>query len=659
MIFSLLTRNFKTYQGINYIALSNGKKFSALVGENGAGKSSVLEALNSYFNGAEWNFNHTLSKGFQEREPFICPIFLIEKSDFPTPVNGWLLNKLSGMSWAAKITDFNPSGKVHAELFCQQREEIIKLGFKEDTHYLFPFGIQKTSRTATPTSYFSIFETLKGHAALEKYATCTDALLELQKLIQNYYKFIYLPSELDFKEHTKLESRTMQALLGQKIDKIVRHLIDKTIITDINTKLSEFLDSLSEKLINYEYRKPALKQSLVNLTHFTETIIESYFGSKVLNKKVGKDTVPVADLSSGEKRQALIDVAQAFLTSSAHTSNQQLILAIDEPELSLHVSACFSQFEKLRDVAESGVQVLVTTHWYGFMPIVSNGVAVYCPKTDGGPVLLDLRCFREDVKKLKQVTGGRLPTEIELKGTNDLVQSIVASITASNYNWLICEGSADKIYLDHYLKDEGYLIVAVGGSPALKKIYTYIELALIDARDDINGRVFMLLDTDKKYEKFDTKNSIKSIQIRRVKNNEETQRTELITTGNNDFHPATVIEDTLIPRFFLKALESFKDDMPYATIVNQVVKGLKSQDEKMPPSFALNLRRLEIKALDDLFEMAEFKVKFALRYIELADAKERPEWMIGITDFLSPKTENSKPVVRIKKIAKAPKRPHL
>ncbi|HEK1347596.1 AAA family ATPase [Pseudomonas aeruginosa] len=48
MIFALLLRNFKTYQGINYIALSNGSSFSALVGENGAGKSSVLEALNSF-----------------------------------------------------------------------------------------------------------------------------------------------------------------------------------------------------------------------------------------------------------------------------------------------------------------------------------------------------------------------------------------------------------------------------------------------------------------------------------------------------------------------------------------------------------------------------------------------------------------------------------
>ncbi|MBF6032839.1 AAA family ATPase [Pseudomonas sp. P155] len=53
MTTGFLIRNFETYQAINYIKLSNGKHFSALSGENGAGKSSELEALNSFLNGAE------------------------------------------------------------------------------------------------------------------------------------------------------------------------------------------------------------------------------------------------------------------------------------------------------------------------------------------------------------------------------------------------------------------------------------------------------------------------------------------------------------------------------------------------------------------------------------------------------------------------------
>ena len=57
MIFSLFLRNYKTYRGWNFIPVSNGEHFSAFVGENGVGKSSILEALDVYFNShnSDWN----------------------------------------------------------------------------------------------------------------------------------------------------------------------------------------------------------------------------------------------------------------------------------------------------------------------------------------------------------------------------------------------------------------------------------------------------------------------------------------------------------------------------------------------------------------------------------------------------------------------------
>ena len=45
MIIGIILRNFKTYKNINYIPLSNGERFSGLIGSNGVGKSSILEAL--------------------------------------------------------------------------------------------------------------------------------------------------------------------------------------------------------------------------------------------------------------------------------------------------------------------------------------------------------------------------------------------------------------------------------------------------------------------------------------------------------------------------------------------------------------------------------------------------------------------------------------
>ena len=62
MIVGLFLRYFKTYQGINYIPLSDEDRFCGVLGDNGVGKSSILEALDVFFNDKAWNFNLATKK---------------------------------------------------------------------------------------------------------------------------------------------------------------------------------------------------------------------------------------------------------------------------------------------------------------------------------------------------------------------------------------------------------------------------------------------------------------------------------------------------------------------------------------------------------------------------------------------------------------------
>ncbi|WP_354689048.1 AAA family ATPase [Aeromonas sp. 19NY04SH05-1] len=50
MITSAIIINYKNFKNINYISLSNENNFSALIGENGVGKSSLLSAINDFLN---------------------------------------------------------------------------------------------------------------------------------------------------------------------------------------------------------------------------------------------------------------------------------------------------------------------------------------------------------------------------------------------------------------------------------------------------------------------------------------------------------------------------------------------------------------------------------------------------------------------------------
>lgn len=80
MILSILKRHYKSYNNINYIPISTGpnNNFSLFVGNNGVGKSSILEALNTFFNNGYWN----KTKNEKKDDTFVCPIFFINKKKF-------------------------------------------------------------------------------------------------------------------------------------------------------------------------------------------------------------------------------------------------------------------------------------------------------------------------------------------------------------------------------------------------------------------------------------------------------------------------------------------------------------------------------------------------------------------------------------------------
>jgi wobble nucleotide-excising tRNase len=150
----------------------------------------------------------------------------------------------------------------------------------------------------------------------------------------------------------------------------------------------------------------------------------------------------------------LIDLAYSFLKkNSDRTTN--LIIAIDEPESSLHISNCYEQFEKLIEIAKENHQVLITTHWYGFLPIVTQGTATSIKKGLDNKITTDffsLSNFREFIKQAKEKhkklkIKAPLSIDYRIKSYNDLIQSIIISIIQDPpYNWIICEGSSEKIY---------------------------------------------------------------------------------------------------------------------------------------------------------------------------------------------------------------------
>ena len=84
MIIGLFLRAIKTYRQMHFIpvAFNNQNKMINYIGDNGVGKSSILEGLDSFFNKKEYNVNIDYrTEHREERIPFFVPIFLIEKEN--------------------------------------------------------------------------------------------------------------------------------------------------------------------------------------------------------------------------------------------------------------------------------------------------------------------------------------------------------------------------------------------------------------------------------------------------------------------------------------------------------------------------------------------------------------------------------------------------
>lgn len=635
MILGTFLRNIKTYVGINYIPLSNGHSYCGLVGINGIGKSSVLEALDSIFNQKEWNYNIVVRKsGFTTTRPHIVPIILIEKNNI-TANNQDLAEKISDYVWECSEEDFLSQNKAHFNSFETQREILERDGFKDD-HYLLPLG--HTNEGIPSLSIFNnrnLGEILVESFDKSKQTIQDDDLKILEPLVEellDHYEYIYIPKDIDPEIFTQLETKEIQGLMGETLNDIVAKCVPQPKIQEINKKLNEFIDDLSATLGDYAFRTGGERQVNLRKHDVYKLIIEAYFNIRKLHKKEGDHWLDLNSLSSGEKQKAIMQLAYQFL-KEYRTKTDHLILAIDEPESSLHMSACYDQFNRLAEMSEMCDQLIFTTHWYGFIPTIEDGCVSVITKSKKKNEhqfdLIRISSYREQIKQSIRTSKGQLPYDIRLKSINDFTQSIITSIlTDEPFNWLICEGSSEKIYFEKYfgqIKDDKKLrIIPVGGATEIKRIYNNLQVAYEDFKKEVQGKVIMVSDTDAEIVQYPVKAELKNLLCYRIVNIDNDKKTTLVRVDSNPVSPKTEIEDALNGKLFFETLKEFEKSH---SEIETIISGIENPEE-IASFYALDLSPSKQTLLEKFFDTENVKFDFAVKYSEkIGDEYQTPEWI--------------------------------
>lgn len=645
MLAGLFVRHYKIYKNINFIPISTGSGFSSFLGANGIGKSSILDALDKFFNGGDWSIN-ALAKSegglsTEDKLPYIVPVFCIPKEELPDKCKE-TVELLSSYLWGTKIKTTDS-----LSAFYDLREALQKSSFSKDTHFLIAIGKQYGRSNA----YLGSFDKDPDlRTTLDLFDINQRQLDDLLTTIVNHYSYLYIPVEADPTTFSKLESTHIQKLMDEDIRSKIQTAISQKTINTINTSLQSFITDISSSLKNYKY-KGTFKDKLT-MNDLVEKVFEAYFTIKVLHKTNGSSSIPIRDLSAGEKRRALIDLAYSLLARSANRS-QRLILAIDEPDASLHVAACHDQFSRLAEIpnlTQPQSQLLITTHWYGFLPIIQNGVAHAL--SEGKERIeffsFNLQNFREQIRQAAKSSRGEQPRDVELKSYNDMVQSIVSSMVRTpSYNWILCEGLSDKIYLDFYLEDlvknHNLRIIPLGGFKEVRRAYTYLKTPLGDPEYRILGKVLCIVDTDSMLEHVDSKPDNKSIDFQRIIYDTVTSNVILVKIDHQLTAPATEIEHSLDPIRFLTTVQSLPNENGGSELKRIVNEAKHVASEKNVYSY-LNLAPSENKLMmESYFDVGDNKVDFAKRYVTVdAQQSSTPEWILSLRTYFTPEGKRIK-----------------
>jgi ABC-type Mn2+/Zn2+ transport system ATPase subunit len=549
--------------------------YSVYIGNNGVGKSAILEALDVFFNDRDWNIN---IKG-KKSQAFIAPILLIDKEKFDQkyPNSKQLAELISKYFW-------NIDKKANSNI---ANSDIIKfLNFRDSvkikhstTKYLFLLGIEHDKKEV----YFSSFnDSIRTELKKDINTDLEKQLILFRKNILDYYSYIYIPVEQSINKLLKLETREMQDLIDKNILEEIEKVLNKKLengggkkesfVEYINKHLNQFTENVNYTISKidstYSYNHNKSSKRRLTAKDIREKILEAYFPLK--NLKKGKKNLD--QLSSGEQRKALIDIAYSFLTINGDIDRgKAVILAIDEPETSMHVSNCFDQFIRLEELAKNySNQILLTTHWYGFMPITREGYMHHVEVTEDDKIQINSFDFSNYLEDRK-----RYPDVIELKSMYDLATSIITFMRNNpNINWIVCEGSDDKIYLEYLFKDEQQLmILPVNGCGNVIKLFQLLYTPVSEKFEikNINGKILFLIDTDKEFKNvkkpFSFSQSVDDIiYLRRlqIKN----YNIQLVNPFKNDTYEETEIEDCLEPDIYYTAIETVIKKSDDTRIIN-------------------------------------------------------------------------------------------
>lgn len=394
----LILKNFRGYYNETRITIDN---LTALIGKNDVGKSTILEALDIFFNqskieSGDKNVFHV------DEETVIGCIFddlpdTIALEDVVTSFAGeYLLNADGNLEIQKKYSSNgrqtiwiyaqHPSNIGFDDLLLKKNNDLkakIRAAHLEE-------GVNLTINSAMRSALWeSLGDTLTFECKLISADQADEKKLwpKIEPLLPAYRLFkADRPSTDEDQEAQDPMQHAMKIALEEQAAQL------RLISDEVQRKVSEVAANTIEKLRDFD---PTLAATLTPKFK-KEPMWEKAFSFSL----TGEDSIPLNKRGSGVRRLVLFSFFRAT-TESDLFDGKNIIYAVEEPETSQHPDAQKMIVNTLREMTENnGCQVIITTHVPGLAGLLPLKSLRYITDGEGYP---EVAFGEDDDEMLKRI----------------------------------------------------------------------------------------------------------------------------------------------------------------------------------------------------------------------------------------------------------------
>ena len=466
------------FKGIKDRVVIIPRQFNVIVGQNDAGKSTILKALDLFLNNRVYSPENLNNQTGQYTiielifDPNKTPI-IIDENVQTTFENEELLND-RGLLHIKKIWDGTKTGRITPETF------VVRKSYKDYDYFTLTekqlIKLCKDKGLDAEPGLMSNPQTGKEHNNAEKRSRLKDVYKEQS------IEFEYIEEKLPTSGASRLK-KTESAIRDNlprfeyfhadsplsesdnTIQKYFRELAFKAISEDVDTseleesvggKLQMVLDKITDKINAVVPEKEKVK---AKVTFDWTKLISTEFESA---GDIG--AVPLSSRGDGFRRITMMAYFE-YLAEQNNEDHQNIIFGFEEPETFLHPSAQENLFDRLFGVCENEYQVIITTH----SPVIvsktqttdihhvykENGLFMYLPYID------DIKSVAVD---LGVTVDNQFVTLFE-KAKCLLLLEGIDDCNAINHAVKLYK---EKGLITHGFSDLGIISVPVGGCGSIK-----------------------------------------------------------------------------------------------------------------------------------------------------------------------------------------------